>query len=114
LGPACGPFATQLEPNDPQFRVPNLTLPTDTTPDRVWQRRDLLRGLDRLRRDLDARGELTSIDQFNRDAIEMIASPRIAAAFDIGSEPPRLADGPDDRHHGQTGRLSDQPSLCAS
>jgi len=55
--------------------------------DRLEDRQALLQSFDTLRRDLDARGNLTAMDQFTAQALDMIASPRARDAFDLRKEP---------------------------
>ena len=86
LGAAFDPFATQVEPKDPQFQVPNLTLTRQITRQRVSSRRQLLTELDHLKRDMETHGELAGIDSFRRDAFDMITNERTARAFAIEQE----------------------------
>ena len=92
LGQAYSPFTTQIDPNDKNYHVPNLTLQKGTSIDRVHERRGLMQQLDRLRRDMDNRGDLQSLDQFAREAFEMVTNERTAEAFDITREPEELRD----------------------
>lgn len=56
-------------------------------PARLDDRRGLLSALDRLRRDLDARGDLTSLDRFQQQALEAVVGGA-ARAFDLSGEDP--------------------------
>lgn len=55
-------------------------------------RRKLLAEFDRLRRDLDGRGQFEAVDRFHERAYEMLTSPRAAAAFDLTQESDSLRD----------------------
>jgi hypothetical protein len=55
---------------------------------RLDDRRALLAGLDSLRRDIDARGEMDSIDVFDRQAVDVVLGGA-AKAFDLSQEDPR-------------------------
>jgi len=68
----------------------NFTLPREISLDRLAGRRDLLRSLDGIRRDIDARGEFDGIDSFNAKALDMITSPQVRDAFDLSKESPEL------------------------
>ena len=57
--------------------------------DRLADRRRLLTAFDTIRRDLD-KGTLTGIDHFQTQALDMITSPKVRDAFDIGKEPGRV------------------------
>jgi uncharacterized protein (DUF1501 family) len=58
--------------------------------DRLRDRRLLLAGFDRLRRDLDARGTMQAKDQFDRDAFDLLASSRLVDALDLSREDPKV------------------------
>ncbi|MCA9172441.1 MAG: DUF1501 domain-containing protein, partial [Planctomycetales bacterium] len=88
LGSSYDPFATQSEPKDPQFRVPNLTLEGNVTADRISTRRGLLTQLDHFKHELEINGELTGVDAFRRHAFEMITSKHTAQAFAVDQESP--------------------------
>jgi len=91
LGPgyACFPCA---DPNAPDFRGPNLRLPAGVTADVVADRRRLTGTLDRMRRDLDARGTAAAMDGFRRAAYDLVLGADARAAFDLGREDGRLRD----------------------
>ena len=56
LGAAYNPFTTDNDPNTKDFHVRNLALSDELTLNRIHHRSDLLKGLDRLRRDIDLNG----------------------------------------------------------
>ncbi|MBY0522609.1 MAG: DUF1501 domain-containing protein [Gemmataceae bacterium] len=70
--------------------VSGLRMPTGMTVSRLDDRRQLLSGLDGLRRDLDTRGELTAMDTFTARALDMITSPQAMSAFDLNREPDKV------------------------
>jgi hypothetical protein len=92
LGVACNPFVPNADPNDPNFRVRDLESSPAVGAVRVGSRRELLRVVDRMRRDLDLGGTAAGYDQFYREAQEVITSRRALAAFDVHREDPRLRD----------------------
>ena len=57
-----------------------------TTLDRVSDRRALLNSFDRFRRQVDQDGLTDGIDEFHRQAFEVLASPRLAEALDLSRE----------------------------
>ena len=67
------------------------------TPAHLHDRRALLRTFDALRRDVDARGELTAADRFTAQAMAMLTAPAVRDAFDLDREPRAVRDkyGPD-------------------
>lgn len=60
------------------------------TQDRLQSRSQLLQSIDRLRRDIDARGTLRGLDDINQQALGILTSSRLADAFDLSKEPPEV------------------------
>jgi hypothetical protein len=92
LGAAYNPFAPDSDPNHPGFEVRNLKFPGRVDGPRLGRRRGLLSEIDNIRRDIDTKGDLVGIDQFYRDAMEMVTSDKAQRAFDINKEDPKLRD----------------------
>ncbi|MEE3373187.1 MAG: DUF1501 domain-containing protein [Planctomycetota bacterium] len=59
-------------------------------PDRLTDRRALRTALDRLRRDVDTDGTIRGVDSIQRQAIDILTSSRLAAAFDLSQEPAKV------------------------
>tara|TARA_R110002072_G_scaffold155657_2_gene306090 strand:- start:146804 stop:148153 length:1350 start_codon:yes stop_codon:yes gene_type:complete len=57
---------------------------------RLESRADLLGGLDRIRRKVDASGMMDAMDAFNEQAVSILTSGRFAEALDLQSEEPRV------------------------
>jgi hypothetical protein len=92
LGVAYNPFSPGDDPNNPNFNVRDLRLVPQVDLGRFRNRRELLSGLDNLRRDVDAQGTAEGYDRFYRDAFEIVTGARCRNAFDIHREDPRLRD----------------------
>lgn len=92
LGASYNPFAPDNDPNQPSFQVRNLKLPGGIDAKRLGRRRELLGDLDKIRRDIDTKGDLEGIDTFYRDALEMVTNTKAQQAFDVHKEPPALRD----------------------
>jgi hypothetical protein len=92
LGVANNPFTPGSDPNSPGFQVRDLRLTPRVDLERFRNRRELLQGIDTLRRDVDIQGTALGLDQFYRDAFEIVTSPECRNAFDIHRENPRLRD----------------------
>ena len=92
LGPAYNPFTTESDPNSPTYAVRNLDFPAGMSAARLEDRQGLLRGLDRLRADVDRQGEFAGLDKFSREAIEIVTGSRAQQAFDIQRESPATRD----------------------
>jgi hypothetical protein len=93
LGVANKPFETLADPAKPEpFKVPNFELADGLSVDRLGNRRDLLDGFDRLRRDVDSRGQIEASDRFQQQAWNILTSPAARAAFDLDAEPQAIRD----------------------
>ncbi|MDB5387260.1 MAG: hypothetical protein JWM11_2906 [Planctomycetaceae bacterium] len=89
LGIAHDPFESGPLPvnaSAPFVIPPNLSLSSGTDVRRFDRRLDLLRGLDQLPRAIDASGAMAGVDEFNRQAIEMLAHDATRNAFDLSRE----------------------------
>jgi len=62
------------------------------TTDRLANRDQLLKSMDRLRRDIDASGTLDGIDTFTRQAMGVLTSSRLAEALDLSNEQDAVRD----------------------
>jgi hypothetical protein len=93
LGVAYKPFETLADPaTKGPFKVPNFELTDGLTVNRLTDRRGLLGGFDRLRRDLDARGQIAALDRFQERAWGILTSPAAREAFDLDAEPQATRD----------------------
>ena len=91
LGVSHSAFATG-DPSTEGYRPPNLSLSAGVDGHRLDDRRGLLAQFDRMRRDVDDSGLREGLDGFQTSALQMLTNPRIAEAFDLGREDPRLRD----------------------
>lgn len=79
----------------PIYRVPIVNgglrdASLTVTPDRLGDRRQLQSSLDRLRRDADQTGMMSALDEFDRQAVDVLTSGHAERAFDLNREDPRL------------------------
>ncbi|HZW34412.1 MAG TPA: DUF1501 domain-containing protein [Isosphaeraceae bacterium] len=86
LTPAYDPFAASGDPNQPGFRVQNLTPPDRLTLQRLLRRRDMVKALDEFAHDVPATPLTTSRDQFSEQAYALMTSSAAQAAFRINEE----------------------------
>ncbi|HJT31409.1 MAG TPA: DUF1501 domain-containing protein, partial [Pirellulales bacterium] len=86
LGPAYEPFIVSGDLNAPQFRVPNIGLADAAQAGRLDERISLRKRFDRLRRELDQRGEMHALDAFESQAWNMLTGSEARAAFDLTRE----------------------------
>lgn len=68
----------------------SLTLNSQLTPTRLSDRRSLRSDLDRVRRELDNSGMMDAMDQFDRQAVGILTSGRLADALDLTQENPAV------------------------
>ena len=85
LGPANTPFIVAGDPSDPKFKVNNIGLKQGMET-RLEDRLAMLKGMDRLKRDVDETGAMDAMDSFNRQAMEMLMSDDVRDAFDLSKE----------------------------
>jgi hypothetical protein len=81
LGEANAPFDASGQTRN------NLNLSVDSA--RLADRRSLLKGMDRLRREIDQSGVMDGLDSFEQQAVDMILG-KSKQAFDVSQEDPQL------------------------
>lgn len=86
LGASYNPFSPDSDPNNDGFQVRNLKLPGRVDLNRFDARRGLIQQLDHVRRDLDTQREMSEVDRFYEQGLEMVTNDKALKAFDIGSE----------------------------
>lgn len=89
LGMKYNFFPAGGDPSSPDFEIRNLFL-NNKIADRLDDRATLLREFDKLRRDVDASGAMEAMDEFNKNAYDLLTSPRMHDAFDLSKEPQKL------------------------
>ncbi len=92
VGASHNPFETDGDPNTAGFKVQNMQMPAGMSVERLDDRAGLARHIDRMRRDVETRGMLDSMDRFDRQALELVTGQAARTAFDIGLEDPRIRD----------------------
>jgi hypothetical protein len=91
LGAKHAAFETGADPAQPgPFSVPNFALSQGLSFDRLDSRKNLLNGIDRLRREVDAGGQMETMDQFQQQAWDMVTNDHARNAFDLDAEPARV------------------------
>jgi hypothetical protein len=92
LGVPYNPFYPGSDPSNSDFQVRNLRLTNNVDLERFRNRRELLAEIDNLRRDVDTQGTAEGLDQFYRDAFEIVTSADTRRAFNIQAEDTKLRD----------------------
>lgn len=90
LGKRHDPLFIPRDPNEPNFQLPELSLPDGLTLDRVQSRRGLQQIIDQQARLLDHAAEAKGLDDYYTKALAMLHSPRVRQAFDLSKEPEAL------------------------
>jgi uncharacterized protein (DUF1501 family) len=90
LGKAHDPFFISRDPNSPDFRLPELSLPANLTLDRLENRREVQRMIDRQSELLEFSARARGIDAIYEKALTMLTAPRVKKAFDLSEEPASL------------------------
>jgi hypothetical protein len=89
LGSACDPFLIQGEPHKPGFKPLSLTLPEDVAVPRFSSRRELLSGLDDVRRTIAGQPcEVQS--RLHSRALDLLSDPRFRDALNLENEQPAV------------------------
>jgi hypothetical protein len=87
LGKASDPLLITQDPNAPDFRLPELSLPANLPPERLASRREVMKLIDRQTELLEYSAKAKGIDLNYQRALSMLLSPGIKKAFDLSSEP---------------------------
>jgi hypothetical protein len=87
LGKRHNPFFFSQDPNAPNFHLPELSLPTGLTPERLLARREILRELDRQSDLLEYSAAAQGLEQTYDKAVALLTSPEVRRAFDLQQEP---------------------------
>ncbi len=102
LGKRHDPLFVPRNPNDPNFTLPELSLPDNLSIDRLHARRGLQELIDRQARLLDHSAEARGLDDYYKNAIAMLNSARVREAFDLSSEPAKVRDAYGRTTYGQS------------
>ncbi len=98
LGHSHDPFFVLKDPNDPEFAVPELSLPGGMSESRFERRRHLFSGLDDSTGSHDS-GEMT---RFQERALELLTSEQTQSAFRLDRETDALRDAYGRNIYGQS------------
>jgi Protein of unknown function (DUF1501) len=92
LGKSHDPLYIGQDPNSPDFRLPELSLPDNLTPERLADRRAMLRLVDEQTELLEFSARARGIDEHYERALTMLSSPAVKKAFDLSAEPEAVRD----------------------
>lgn len=89
IGMEHGPMG--LVDKDPKSKAKSLTL-KGMSLERLMDRENLRLSVDQMRRDADATGQMSGLDNYNKQALEILSDSGLANALDISKEDPKIAD----------------------
>lgn len=92
LGKQHDPLLFLEDPNDANFRLPELSLPDGLSVDRLHRRRELQKLVDQQTRLLEYSAEAQGFDQYYDRALSMLTSDRVRRAFDLSDESESIRD----------------------
>jgi hypothetical protein len=92
LGKSHDPLLFTEDPNSDAFKLPELSLPSNLTLDRLARRREMQKLVDRQARLLEISGEARGFDEYYDKAIGMLTSDKVQQAFDLSAEKPSTRD----------------------
>lgn len=95
LGSKYAPFLISDNPNNPEFKLPDVTLPPGISEGRAQSRASLRKALDNLERigDEAAVDPARGLDSFHEQAHRLVTSSAAKQAFDIQAESEKTRDG---------------------
>lgn len=80
------------DPSSPDFKVRDLGKSANVTPQVLERRRTLLEAVDQLAARVKGNDQVTTYDEFEQKAVDMVLSPKAQAAFDVAQEGVKLRD----------------------
>lgn len=102
LGSAHEPLQVEGDPNHPDFRLPELDFPAGVNSARLEMRENLLDNLERPLRSVDAPTLSGRVDDYRRQAIELLGSKTVRRAFDLRLEDASMRERYGRTQHGQS------------
>jgi hypothetical protein len=102
LGKMHDPLWVTQDPNKPDFKLPELTLPANLSYERLMHRRSIQKLIDSQSRALSVSVQARGMDAYYEKALAMLESPRLREAFNISSEPDNVRESYGRTTYGQS------------
>ncbi len=102
LGASYEPLRIERDPNTVAQLAPELDLPAHFSAADLDQRKLLWQLLDAQQARIDARGAAHALDGYYQRAFDLLRSPAVRTALDMGQEPPALRERYGRNIHGQS------------
>jgi len=106
LGKSHNPLFFADDPNQPNFRLPELSLPAGVSPERLDERTGILKLIDRQAGLLEQNAVAQGMDESFRRALALLTSPKFRTAFDLSKEDDKTRDRYGRTTYGQSCLLS--------
>lgn len=106
LGRIHDPLFVPNDPNAPDFRLSQLSLPSDVSMKRLGDRRRLQQLINQQSRDLDQSAAAQGVNSYYQRALAMLNSQRVREAFDLSKESDTLREAYGRTTYGQGCLLS--------
>lgn len=87
LGKMHDPLFVPNDPNAPDFKLSQLSLPADVSFDRLSDRRRLQQLINEQAKELDRSAAAQGLNAYYTKAIRMLNSPKVREAFNLSAEP---------------------------
>ncbi len=87
LGKSCDPLLITADPNQDNFRLPELSLPDGLTADRLANRREMQQIINRQLNLIEHSSAAKGLDAYFQTALSMLNSTQVRDAFDLSKEP---------------------------
>jgi Protein of unknown function (DUF1501) len=92
LGKIHNPLFINQDPSDPNFKLPELTLPANLSPERLESRTEVMRLIDEQAGLLEKSQVAHGIDESYQKAVAMLTSKAFKKAFDLSEEKREVRD----------------------
>jgi len=92
LGKAHDPLLVTSDPNDRRFSLPELSLPSGLTADRLQDRREIQKLVNQQVKQLDQSTAARGLDAYYEKTLGMLNSSKVRDAFNIDAEPQSIRD----------------------
>lgn len=102
LGRIHDPLFVPNDPNSPDFRLSQLSLPSNVSMNRLNDRRRLQQLINRQTKELDRSAAAQGMNAYYERALSMLNSRRVRDAFDISDEPDAIRDAYGRTTYGQS------------
>jgi hypothetical protein len=102
LGKVHDPLLFTRDPNNPDFSLPELSLPVNLSYERLAQRRELQKLIDSQSRLLEYSTAAQGLDAYYDKALAMLNSTRLRDAFNLSAEPEKVRDSYGRHTYGQS------------